>query len=89
MKPKKIKKKTKKQAEEKIAKTEMRKIADKIIKRHILWAMGAGAIPIPIVDAIGVTSIQIDMYDNYVNYMKLIIRKIRVRALFLQLPEEV
>ena len=60
--------KTKKEVNKKVRtkkiskiKTETKLKADKIIKRHVLWAMGAGSIPLPVVDAVGVTSIQLDM----------------------------
>jgi uncharacterized protein (DUF697 family) len=36
-------------------------VAEKIIHRHLLWAMAAGSFPVPIVDAIGVIFIQVDM----------------------------
>lgn len=35
--------------------------ADKVINSHVLVAMGAGAIPVPIVDVAAVTAIQLDM----------------------------
>ena len=35
--------------------------AEKIIKSHVLWAMGAGLIPIPLIDIAAVTGIQLDM----------------------------
>ncbi len=35
--------------------------AEQIIKSHVLWAMGAGLIPIPLVDIAAVTGIQLDM----------------------------
>ncbi len=35
--------------------------ANKIIKNHMLLSMGAGAIPIPIVDFVAVSAIQVDM----------------------------
>ena len=35
--------------------------ADKVINSHVLVAMGAGAIPIPILDVAAVTAIQLDM----------------------------
>jgi len=41
-------------------KTDAEKI-DKIISRHILFSMTAGAIPIPLVDIAAVTAIQVDM----------------------------
>jgi len=35
--------------------------ADKVINNHVLVSMGAGAIPIPLVDVAAVTAIQLDM----------------------------
>ena len=35
--------------------------ADSIINNHVLFSIGAGLVPIPIVDLLGVTAIQIDM----------------------------
>ena len=37
------------------------KHADTIIKNHIIWSMGAGLIPVPIVDFFAVSGIQLDM----------------------------
>lgn len=34
--------------------------ADRIVRSHVLWAMGAGLIPIPLADIAGVTAIQMD-----------------------------
>ena len=42
-------------------KTERQKHADTIIKNHIVWSMGAGLIPVPIVDFFAVSGIQLDM----------------------------
>ncbi len=42
-------------------KTERERHADTIIKNHIIWSMGAGLIPIPIVDFFAVSGIQLDM----------------------------
>ncbi|MEP6646427.1 MAG: DUF697 domain-containing protein [Saprospiraceae bacterium] len=42
-------------------KTEREKHADTIIKNHIIWSMGAGLIPVPIVDFFAVGGIQLDM----------------------------
>lgn len=41
--------------------TEREKHADTIIKNHIIWSMGAGLIPVPIVDFFAVSGIQLDM----------------------------
>lgn len=35
--------------------------AEKIINAHIVWAIGAGLVPIPLVDIAAVTGIQLDM----------------------------
>ncbi len=42
-------------------KTEREKHADTIIKNHIIWSMGAGLIPVPVVDFFAVSGIQLDM----------------------------
>ncbi len=42
-------------------KTERERHADTIIKNHIIWSMGAGLIPVPIVDFFAVSAIQLDM----------------------------
>ncbi len=36
-------------------------IAEKIIRNHVLWAIGVSSIPLPFIDVVGVTAIQIDM----------------------------
>jgi len=41
--------------------TEREKHADTIIKNHIVWSMGAGLIPVPILDFFAVSGIQLDM----------------------------
>lgn len=35
--------------------------ANKIIKNHMIWSMGAGFIPVPFADLLGVGAIQLDM----------------------------
>ena len=35
--------------------------ADRIVRRHVLWSMGAGLIPVPLFDIAAVTAVQIDM----------------------------
>ena len=37
------------------------KQAEDIIKNHVIWALGGGLIPLPLVDFIAVTSVQMDM----------------------------
>ncbi len=38
-----------------------RTIAEKIIRNHVLWAVGVSSIPVPFLDVVGVTAIQMDM----------------------------
>ncbi len=38
--------------------------ADSIIRSHVLWAMGGGLIPIPLVDFAAVTAIQLEMLQQ-------------------------
>ncbi len=35
--------------------------ADRIVRNHILWAMGGGLVPFPLLDIAAVTAIQVDM----------------------------
>lgn len=35
--------------------------ADGLIKEHVVWSVGAGLVPVPIVDFVAVTAIQIDL----------------------------
>lgn len=41
--------------------TDKRIAANNIIKNHVIWSMGAGAIPIPLIDMTAVTAVQLDM----------------------------
>ncbi|MCP4396406.1 MAG: DUF697 domain-containing protein [bacterium] len=36
-------------------------LTEKIIKEHVLWSLGAGLLPIPIIDIAAVTLVQLDM----------------------------
>jgi uncharacterized protein (DUF697 family) len=38
-----------------------RKRAEKILKEHVLWSLGAGLLPIPVIDVIAVSFVQLDM----------------------------
>jgi uncharacterized protein (DUF697 family) len=38
-----------------------KKEAEKIVTRHVLWAMGAGLVPVPLFDLAAVTAVQMDM----------------------------
>lgn len=46
---------------------EKRYQADSIIKNHVMFATGAGAIPIPLLDFAGVTAVQLDMMKKLTN----------------------
>lgn len=35
--------------------------AEKVIKEHVLWSLGAGLLPIPVIDIAAVTMVQLDM----------------------------
>ncbi len=35
--------------------------AEQVIKQHVIWAAGAGLVPVPIVDFVAVTAIQVDL----------------------------
>jgi uncharacterized protein (DUF697 family) len=35
--------------------------AETIVKDHVLWAIGAGLVPLPILDIVAVTAVQLDM----------------------------
>ncbi len=37
---------------------------ERIIRNHVLWAMGAGLLPIPLVDFTAVTAVQLDMLKD-------------------------
>ena len=35
--------------------------ADQLIKEHVVWSVGAGLVPIPLVDFVAVTAVQLDL----------------------------
>lgn len=35
--------------------------AEQVIKQHVVWACGAGLVPVPIIDFVAVTAIQVDL----------------------------
>lgn len=61
------KNKIKRRLRKQISKSQKRKIADKIIKKHIFWSIGIGVVPLPFLDAIGVSVIQHDMLRQLCN----------------------
>jgi uncharacterized protein (DUF697 family) len=38
--------------------------ADNIVKNHVMWAMGGGLVPVPLLDLAAVTAVQIDMLKS-------------------------
>ena len=44
---------------------------DNILKRHVYWAVGAGLIPVPIVDVTAVTAIQLDMLRQICSFYEI------------------
>ena len=40
------------------------KKAEKTIRNHVLWSMGAGFIPIPVADFLAVAAVQLDMIKS-------------------------
>jgi uncharacterized protein (DUF697 family) len=41
--------------------TDKKAAADKIVRSHVIWSLGAGLIPVPLFDLAAVTAIQLDM----------------------------
>lgn len=35
--------------------------SEQVIKQHVVWAVGAGLVPVPIIDFVAVTAIQVDL----------------------------
>jgi len=44
---------------------------DDILKKHVYWAVGAGLIPVPIVDVAAVTAIQLDMLKQVCRFYEI------------------
>ncbi len=44
------------------------KSSEDILKRHVYWAVGAGLIPLPVVDIAAVTAIQVDMLKQICSF---------------------
>jgi uncharacterized protein (DUF697 family) len=40
---------------------------DRIIQEHVLWAIGAGLVPLPVLDIVAVTAVQLDMLRQLAN----------------------
>jgi uncharacterized protein (DUF697 family) len=56
---------------EKKEETIQEKDVESIVKRHVYWAVGAGLIPIPLVDIAAVTAIQLDMLKQVCSFYKM------------------
>ncbi|TAF33905.1 MAG: DUF697 domain-containing protein [Cytophagales bacterium] len=41
--------------------SELKEKSERVVKLHVAWSMGAGLIPVPIIDMIAVTAVQVDM----------------------------
>jgi uncharacterized protein (DUF697 family) len=41
--------------------SDVKQAAEKVIRQHVLWAVGAGLVPLPVVDFVAVTGIQVDL----------------------------
>ena len=50
---------------------EKRKSSEDIISNHIIFAMTAGAIPVPVADVVAVSAIQYDMIQQLAGYYKI------------------
>lgn len=44
--------------------------AQRIVNQHVLWSLGAGAIPLPVIDVLAVTGIQMDMLIALCHHFK-------------------
>jgi uncharacterized protein (DUF697 family) len=44
---------------------------DEILKNHVYWAVGAGLIPLPVVDIAAVTAVQVDMLKQICSHYKI------------------
>lgn len=52
---------------------------DEIVKKHVYGAMGVGLVPIPIIDLLGVTGVQLDMLSKMAKFYGVPFRKDRVK----------
>lgn len=55
-------------ADNKTEKSETKNDIDKIITSHLIYSMTAGAIPVPVVDFVAITAIQIDMIKQIADF---------------------
>ncbi len=59
--------------------------AEKVVRNHVLWAMGAGLIPIPIADFVAVAAVQLDMVRTVSNTYGIDFRESEGKALITSL----
>ncbi len=62
-------------------KSEQYKNADAIIRNHMMWAMGAGLIPVPIADFFAVSAIQLDMIRQMCKLYEVDFKETEVKAI--------
>ncbi len=55
--------------------------ADSIIRNHMIWSMGAGVIPVPVVDFLAVSAIQLDMVKQLSNIYEIDFSKTKGKAI--------
>ena len=55
--------------------------ADAIIRNHMMWAMGAGLIPVPIADFFAVSAIQLDMIRQMCKLYEVDFKETEVKAI--------
>ncbi|WP_040463083.1 YcjF family protein [Limisalsivibrio acetivorans] len=58
---------------------ERKEKADETVKKHVYAAMGVGLVPIPVVDFVGVTGVQIDMLNKLAKFYGIPFKKDRVK----------
>lgn len=54
--------------------------AEKVIRDSVAWAMGAGLVPIPVVDMVAVTAIQIDMLKQLASLYQVDFSETRLKS---------
>lgn len=59
---------------------EKKKKVEKIIQDHVVWAMGAGLIPIPLMDIAAVTAVQLDMIKKISKVYEQEFSEVQVKA---------
>jgi uncharacterized protein (DUF697 family) len=57
------------------------KRAEKSIRNHVLWSMGAGFIPFPVADFLAVAAVQLDMIKSMTTIYNLDFKETEVKAL--------